>query len=240
MNTRQEKGSWRATIEWLGLRPQRLLAELPAWSTLDSFRSGEDLEWLWRDGGHFGELRDDMWTRAGLPGPSPQRAGWWPARGPQWDGVAVVPGRGGERGLLLVEAKSHLDEVVSHAAARPKSRAVIDAALDETKEAVGANPWIDWTEPRYQYANRLAWLHYLREHAGVEAWLLFVYFTGDGFESSPPRERTFPESADEWLDSIIETHEYLGLPEDHGLADRVRSVFLPADPFNPGERQGDG
>src|SRR3954468_20144025 len=105
---KQGKGSRRATMEWLGLRPQLVDEHLSRWPSLSSFRSGTELGWLWRRGGVFGELRDDLWDRAQLPAPSPQHAGWWPRYGPQWDGAALVPGRYGSTGLLLVEAKSHV------------------------------------------------------------------------------------------------------------------------------------
>ena len=60
----------------------------------------------------FEEVRDDLWTVLSLPGPTPQRGGFWPRRGPVWDGVALVPGHRGD-GVVLVEAKSHAGELKS-------------------------------------------------------------------------------------------------------------------------------
>ena len=37
----------------------------------------------------------------------------------------------------------------------------------------------DWTKCFYQYANRLAHLYFLKELNGIDAALVFVYFTGD-------------------------------------------------------------
>lgn len=214
-SAREPKGSRRSAIEWFGLQPRLVDEHLAGWGSLCSFRSGAELRWLWRRSEPFGELRDDLWKTAGLPGPSPQRAGWWPRWGPQWDGVAIVPGRRGRPGLLLVEAKGHLGEVESTCRARPGSRLIINRALEETKAALGADPEADWLTHRYQHANRLAWLHYLRAHAGVEAFLAFVHFTAD---------------PDEWLDSIVATQRHLGLPRDHALADHVRWMFMPERP----------
>jgi len=82
---------------------------------------------------------------------------FWPARGPRWDALA----RAGEA-LILVEAKAHIHELFSTEcqAKSPTSRAKIRKALDRAQTALGAKPGLDWMLRFYQYANRLAHLHF--------------------------------------------------------------------------------
>jgi hypothetical protein len=63
---------------------------LDAWAKTIAFVS-PDLEKAGR------EDADTAWGKVGLPGPSPQQAGWWPTSGPRWDAVASVLGPGGQR-----------------------------------------------------------------------------------------------------------------------------------------------
>lgn len=92
------KGSRRRIAEWVNLRGDELQKRLFEWDSLAAYADGP-IDWLSplaADG--FREIGDDLWHRADLPGPSPQEDGFWPARGPVWDAVARVPGRGGEPG----------------------------------------------------------------------------------------------------------------------------------------------
>src|SRR4051812_26974996 len=95
------KGSRLRIAEWVGARPEWLITAAGLWPSLEVFRAGEPMQWLSplaADG--WVEFRDETWQKAGLPWPSPQRAGWWPSGGPQWDAVAVVPGAHSRRGVL--------------------------------------------------------------------------------------------------------------------------------------------
>jgi len=55
----------------------------------------------------------------------------------------------------------------------------------------------------YQSANRLAYLHFLREIGKVDAVLANVYFTGDPHS---------PTTRQEWDKSIRGVNEQLGIP----------------------------
>jgi hypothetical protein len=63
----------------------------------------------------------EYWDRAFLDAVD-QGAQWpalkrfWPARGPHWDALAVVSRPGAASGVLLVEAKSHVDELLTGSA----------------------------------------------------------------------------------------------------------------------------
>ncbi len=70
---------------------------------------------------------------------------------------------------------------------------------------LGAKANADWLTDYYQYANRIAHLAFLRQH-GVEAWLVFLYFTGD-------EDMGGPASKSEWQCHIDKAHTHVGLPE---------------------------
>ncbi len=62
--------------------------------------------------------------------------GFWPKSGPRWDGLA----RSDSGKLILVEAKAYIEEGVTYGSgAGPDSLSVIDNALEESKQAFGAN-----------------------------------------------------------------------------------------------------
>jgi hypothetical protein len=101
------KGSRLRICQWVDEAPDQLEARLRGWPTLDEFRADDPIDWLSprRDGG-YEEIGDDLWIKAGLPGQSPQKAGFWPKRGPSWDAVGLVPGHDEAAGVLLVEARA--------------------------------------------------------------------------------------------------------------------------------------
>lgn len=163
------------------------------------------------------EYRDGAFLeRLGLDSHRDTLTAFWPRFGPQWDALAVFEG-----GVLLVEAKAHVAEAVSGpSGAGPESRGRIDAALREAAEALGATPKGDWNGPFYQYANRLAHLHFLRDRCGVDARLAFVDFVGDA-------EMGGPDTEAEWraVTTVIETA--LGLPARARWRAAVGHVHLP-------------
>lgn len=134
---------------------------------------------------------------------------FWPSRGPQWDALAVVRRDGSDRpGVLLVEGKSHVGEMLSGSscAAAPGSvsRTLIESSLGWAQERLGVqgkSP-ADWCGPLYQNANRLAmllWLHSL----GVRAWFAHLLFVGD--------DTTGPAGADDWAAAVKTANDELGL-----------------------------
>ena len=64
--------------------------------------------------------------------------------------------------LILVEAKSHIPELLSSTGAGAKSLTKIRSSLDMTRESLRSRGSFDWTNGFYQYANRLAHLYLLR------------------------------------------------------------------------------
>ncbi|WP_347549067.1 hypothetical protein ABFG93_16295 [Pseudalkalibacillus hwajinpoensis] len=69
---------------------------------------------------------------------------YWPKKGPQWDGVATVQGKNGEKGLILVEAKAHVHEMRSTIKAKDnKSIELIHRTIGNVKETIGSQAVLD-------------------------------------------------------------------------------------------------
>ena len=132
---------------------------------------------------------------------------FWPLRGPNWDALAIVEfeNTGSPEGVILVEAKSHSDEIYSNGCrAREKSRAKIEAAFQRTKDWLNVKDNVDWTGPLYQSANRLAHLYFFRKIVRIPAWLVNIYFLND------PRSRT---TLAQWHVALAEVKDELGLKD---------------------------
>ena len=101
---------------------------------------------------NYAEHSDEVFlTQVGVEPAAKQLSEFWPKRGPHWDALATLP----DGGVILVEAKAHVDEMLSPPSqASPNSLTKIKKALNQTKRF-------------YQHANRLAFLYFLRELNGV-------------------------------------------------------------------------
>lgn len=193
---------------------------------------GSSIKWLDYPFDKSRRWLDGEWTGLSfLPDDSTARkawASWWPrsGRAQNWDAVGKISA-GGRDEWLLVEAKAHVSEIESHCAASPKSRTLITRALSETREALGGGlgQGENWLTGYYQYANRLAVLHFLNRH-NVAARLLFLYFVGD----RRPDAFVCPKDEEGWREALDRQDAAIGLPYDHGLADRVHKIFLPVIP----------
>lgn len=154
---------------------------------------------------HFAEYRDEAAFRMLGIGEFPIRdlMDFWPRRGPVWDGLAVTnQGR-----FILVEAKAHVAEVVSPPSkAGAKSKAIIDAALEEARLFYAPRSSKVWSEHFYQYVNRLAHHYFIAHVNGLDSHLVFLDFYN-------AKEMKGPCSAAEWLGVAKLIHAFLGLPE---------------------------
>ncbi len=166
------------------------------------YRDGKALDAL-----GLGKLRDEL-TR------------FWPARGPVWDALGV--GIDTDECFLL-EAKAHIPEVVSSpSTAQGLSRTRIRGRLNDVKRSLGSTAPADWSGTFYQYANRLAYLHWLRSHH-VPAFLVSVYFT------NAPDVPNAVKSPDEWNGALTVIRTYLGLGRQHPLKPFVIDVFVDVE-----------
>ena len=167
----------------------------------------------------FAEYRDGAFlARLGLSDLAPDLSRFWPRRGPQWDGLARFDG-----GVVLAEAKAHLGEFNSPpSAAGTRSAAQIDRAFEQVQASLGIE-LRPWRRRRYQYANRLAHLWWLRS-LGVDAHLLFVSFLGDS-------EMPGSASRQDWHAAYELADRELGLPADHELTRTVHHCFVDVAPL---------
>jgi hypothetical protein len=139
---------------------------------------------------------------------------FWPNNGPRWDAL----GKSASGKLFLVEAKSHIPELISHLRAiNQASRDKILSSLGQVRERFGSQTDFDWSKTFYQYANRVAFVDLLHRN-GYSAYLLFVYFLNDS-------EMNGPKTSDEWKGAIRLVHCCLGVRE-RLLKDFVADIFI--------------
>lgn len=124
----------------------------------------------------YSEYRDsEFLQRVGLGRLAAQLLEFWPQNGPCWDALAQI-----DRGCILVEAKSYVQEVYSDGCRASPASKQIQAALDATKAWLGISQDVYWMGRLCQSANRYASLYFLRETAGIRAFLVNLYFIRDG------------------------------------------------------------
>jgi hypothetical protein len=191
---------------------------------------GSDVEWLdfpcgdcRREEGHI--RWDREWHHLQfLHADDPARIAWdaaWPTHrtGPNWDAIGKLH-LGSATEWLLVEAKANVEELLSQCRATGDSLKRINQTLSETKLALSATGNPDWTQPHYQYCNRLAAL-YVMNRNGSAARLLQIYFCGDKNE-----HRDCPTSKAAWAMELEKRDTRLGLPASHRLSDRIHDLFI--------------
>jgi len=139
---------------------------------------------------------------------------FWPEGGPQWDAL----GKSSSGKLFLVEAKSHISELISTLRAEDKnSIEKIQKSLEETKGYLNSKSEFDWSKCFYQYTNRLAHLYLLRKNE-LQAYLVLVYFIND-------LEMKGPTTVYEWKGAIQLLHSCLGIGR-HKLRKFMIDVFV--------------
>jgi hypothetical protein len=157
---------------------------------------------------------------------------FWPksGRSQNWDAVAKIRVDGQEE-WLLVEAKAHTHELKGNGCGASNARSIqkIEQALTATKATCGAasTPLENWLGSYYQYANRLAALHFLRDCAQppVPARLLFIYFLGDKHKG-----QDCPQTREDWAPAVNAMEVALGIDRDSPLYKKVHHMFLHVNP----------
>lgn len=210
MRVAQPAGT-RGSLKWM----QRLASSHPdilntAIREAGGLQQEEAVRWVSpREEDEWAEYRDrDFLEKVDCSKLANALSEFWPRGGPQWDALGVSS----TGTVLLVEAKAHLAELSSTCQASTASRAIIQKSLEATKAAFGASANANWLEGYYQYANRLAHLHFLQKH-GIPAKLVFVHFVGD-------TDMKGPRSASEWQEGLSAVYKHLGynsLNNVHGL-----------------------
>lgn len=205
----------RGSLKWmqkLASRHVHLLDD--AIRAAGGLQADELVEWKSpRPDDEWAEYRDrDFLVQVGQERLTGALASFWPRGGPEWDALGI----GSKGTVLLVEAKAHLAELASTCQASPRSRSAISVSLEMAKAAFEATPEANWLEGYYQYANRLAHMHFFQQH-DVPANLVFVYFTNDA-------DMRGPRSEEEWKAGLAPVYRHLGLPASQ--LPRVIDVFI--------------
>lgn len=145
----------------------------------------------------------------------------WPARGPVWDGLAIVKGKNNELGIILVEAKAYPEETVSRSkASSDSSEELIRTSLTKTQKEFGSVSELDtWLNKYYQLANRLCFLTLLSRELNIPTWLVLINFTDD----TDHRETSLTD----WKTHYAEVFDALGLQADAPLVNRIALTFMP-------------
>ena len=139
--------------------------------------------------------------------------GWWLAvsrgntRTPNWD-IASTCTVNGRKGLLLVEAKAHTQElkVDDQVGAGTRNCARIAECIEETNISLANQTDLDWAlshEHRYQMANRFAWSWKLTE-LGYPVVLVYLGFLRAGEMRNGPEDTPFDSHA-EW-ECVVKAH----------------------------------
>jgi hypothetical protein len=221
MPTFAKKGSQR----WLQVAVERAPQVLddPIKTSL-GLTAADTIEWL-SPLRHesFVEYRDDAtFAKCGAKLDKRSLKDFWPQRGPMWDGLA----RTSRGDIMLIEAKAHIPELVS-----PRSRATepakgrIAKSVRDVQQLLSPKSigHVDWTGTFYQYANRIAHLHFLRQDNGVRAHLVNVYFLN-------ATDVQGPASKLEWDGALKVVESYLGVGR-HRLSKYMHKVFVDAEPL---------
>ena len=151
---------------------------------------------------------------------------YWPQNGKSqnWDAIAKAK-IDNRKTWIIVEAKAHTDETKSECnAISLESIQMIDKAFKETKQAFGITSENDWKKTYYQYANRMATLHFLLEN-DIPAKLLFIYFFGDKHQHLT-KGSICPNNEKGWHSSIEEQRIYLGLSKEIMKKKGIHEIFL--------------
>lgn len=168
----------------------------------------------------YAEYRDEAFmARVGARAERIPLAGFWPARGPQWDAL----GRTSRGEPLLVEARAHIPELLSPPCpAAGRSLRAIRTSLDRVKRAVGLHASADWCTTSYQYASRLAHLYFLRTLNQIPAYLIFLYLVGDA-------DVRGPRTAEGWAGALDLVHAQLGIVDarlDEAFGGAFVEIFI--------------
>lgn len=141
---------------------------------------------------------------------------FWPKNGPQWDGLVVVNGVNGQKGLLLVEAKAHLDETNSDLkAVSDQSINIINKSISRTQEYYGIEP-NDWTKTYYQLGNGIAYLYFMNEILNIPTWLVLINFTDGEYKKTDLHE---------WLKHYNQIYINMGIDLNSKLLNKIIQLF---------------
>jgi len=143
---------------------------------------------------------------------------FWPQGGPHWDGLA----KAGEDTYLLIEAKSHIKELVSSpcGAIDQDSKEKIIKQLTSLKTNLHASKEIDFYNHFYQYGNRLAHLDFLRQR-NIDTFLVYICFVDD----TTIKDISRPATREQWEGALELIEAFLGL-KGNRLMPYIKHIFV--------------
>ncbi|MDW2880084.1 MULTISPECIES: hypothetical protein [Bacillaceae] len=149
----------------------------------------------------------------------------WAKNGPVWDGIGLVSGIT-KKGLILVEAKSHLRETHSKIkATSAKSISQITETIALTQAQFGSSAFITpWLNEYYQLANRFAYLYLLNQELHIPTWLILVQFIDDFTHIKTSKEQ--------WIAHYQKVFHTLGISHHAPMLSQIILLYLPAIPRN--------
>ncbi len=109
---------------------------------------------------------------------------FWPKNGPQWDGLAIIKNKNVESGVLLIEAKAHINETNS------TLKATSYESINKIKESIRISQEYyniksnDWTNNIYQLGNRIAYLYFMNIILKIPTWLVLINFIDGDYKST--------------------------------------------------------
>ena len=186
--------------------------------------SPSEIQWLSPlEGDDYSEYNDkEFLDRLEISLPKSSLDKFWPNRGPHWDGL----GRTDRKQILLIEAKSHVDELVSSSEASEPSLRWICSSLNETKQRIHrkSEKAVPWHTGVFQYANRMAHLYLLRVLNRLDAYLVLLCFLND--KEMKADYTHVPATPAEWEAVIKHQERLMGIRQRHPLSDYIIHVFI--------------
>jgi hypothetical protein len=218
MSRRQPGSAERGSKKWLQIlvnqRPEVIDAILSEQLCL---APGQQIHWLsplQQD--RYAEYRDgEVLEKLDISLDIVPLHSFWPHGGPAWDALAKT-----DRGdLLLLEARSHIPELVSEPAkASERELAQIRRTLERTKRFFGSRSPADWSVHFYQYTSCLSHLYLFRQLNGLPAYLVYLYFLND-------EEMHGPSTEAQWQGALELLETFLDI-RGHRLSHYVLQEFI--------------
>ena len=228
LKRRKDRKGSKPRCHWLthGLREQvanRLTELVEPWGTV----SGED-QWMPEGFCRTEEARLDNASRLLTEKECVGLREWWlavPGRAntPNWD-IASTCTVGGAKGILLVEAKAHNEELNKEVNGKILNRAASDnsirnhvqigGAIDEASRSLADQTGVSWTlsrDERYQMSNRFAWAWKLTE-LGYPVILVYLGFLKAEEMREGKKQR--PLSGHTEWEGLVKSHSGPLFPEE--------------------------
>jgi hypothetical protein len=167
---------------------------------------------------------------------------YWPQRGslPNWDAILkcspLDPNSSREAQWVIIEAKANLKEGIEEGthAEDEKSIKKIEKAFEATQKRFNIKAENNWLKKYYQFANRLAFINFMRDN-GIECSLLNIYFLNGYVRRKRQDPKTKKDEIEiiedksvktesEWRKVIDTEYTYLGINDN--AKEYISEIFV--------------